>query len=130
MNVVAVIGRLVDDPQIRQTPGGKSVATFRIACNRKRDEADFFNVVAWERTAEFICQYFGKGAQIGITGRMQSRNYKDKQGNNRTAVEIVAQQVSFCGSKPAADHSPVPPAPSAGAYMSFAQDEGDGDLPF
>lgn len=130
MNVVAVIGRLVDDPQLRQTPGGKNVATFRIACNRKKDEADFFNVVAWDKTADFICRYFQKGAQIGITGRLQSRNYQDKQGNKRNTVEIVAQQVSFCGSKPTEDHSPVAPAPSTGAYMSFAQDDGDGDLPF
>ena len=90
LNVVAIMGRLVADPQLRQTTSGKNVASFRIACDRngRRDangqsNADFFDVVAWERSAEFVCRYFQKGSLIAIDGRLQSRTYQDKQGNNQ-----------------------------------------------
>ncbi len=103
LNVVAIMGRLVADPQLRQTTTGRSVATFRIACDRNRkgpdgqSQADFIDIVAWERTAEFICRYFTKGSLIAVDGRIQTRNYQDKNGNNRTAFEIVANNVNFAG---------------------------------
>ena len=155
LNVVAIMGRLVADPQLRQTTTGKNVASFRIACDRGRrdangqNQADFFDVVGWERSAEFVCRYFQKGSLIAVDGRLQNRQYQDKNGNNRQAVEIVAQNISFTGSKsqnqgmgapamsapapaeyarPAAQ--PAAPAYSAGSNDDFALIEDEGDLPF
>ena len=105
LNVVAIMGRLAADPQLRQTTTGKNVASFRIACDRGRrdangqSQADWLDVVAWDRTAEFVCKYFQKGSLIAIDGRLQSRQYQDKNGNNRTAVEVVANNVNFAGPK-------------------------------
>ena len=101
LNVVVLMGRLVADPQLRQTTTGKNVASFRVACDRGRrdangqNQADFFDVVAWDRSAEFVCRYFQKGSMIAIDGRLQSRNYQDKSGNNRTAIEIVASNINL-----------------------------------
>ena len=155
LNVVAIMGRLVADPQLRQTTTGKNVASFRIACDRGRrdpngqSQADCFDVVAWERSAEFVCRYFQKGSLIAVDGRLQSRQYQDKNGNNRQAVEIVAQNINFTGPKsqnqgmgapamsapapaeyarPAAQ--PAAPAYSAGSNDDFALIEDEGDLPF
>jgi single-strand DNA-binding protein len=101
MNIVVEMGRLVADPELKQTQAGKAVCSFRIAVDRagKDKGADFFDVVAWEKTAEFICKYFQKGGMIAITGKLQSRQYQDRSGNNRTAIEIVANNVDFCGGK-------------------------------
>ena len=105
LNVVAIMGRLARDPELRQTTTGKNVASFRIACDRGRrdangqSQADWLDVVAWDRTAEFVCKYFQKGSLIAIDGRLQSRQYQDKNGNNRTAVEVVANNINFAGSK-------------------------------
>ena len=107
LNVVAIMGRLAADPQLRQTTTGKNVASFRIACDRGRrdangqSQADWLDVVAWDRTAEFVCKYFQKGSLIAIDGRLQSRSYQDKNGNNRTAIEIVANNVNFAAPKSA-----------------------------
>lgn len=82
LNVVVLMGRLVADPQLRQTTTGKNVASFRVACDRGRrdangqNQADFFDVVAWDRSAEFVCRYFQKGSMIAIDGRLQSRNFR------------------------------------------------------
>lgn len=109
LNVVAIMGRLAFDPQMRQTTTGKSVATFRIACDRGRKDAhgqmltDWLDVVAWEKLGDFVCQYFQKGQMIAVTGRLQSRSYQDKNGNNRTVVEIVANSLNFAGGKTAAE---------------------------
>ena len=99
LNVVAIMGRLVRDPELRQTQSGKDVASFTIACDRNRKEApaDFVPVTAWDKTAQFVCRYFRKGSPIAVDGRLQSRQYQDKNGNNRTAIEIVANNVHFAG---------------------------------
>ena len=105
LNVVAIMGRLAADPQLRQTTTGKNVASFRIACDRGRrdangqSQADWLDVVAWDRTAEFVCKYFQKGSLIVVDGRLQSRSYQDKTGANRTAVEVVANNINFAGPK-------------------------------
>ena len=105
LNVVAIMGRLARDPELRQTTTGKNVASFRIACDRGRrdangqSQADWIDVVAWDRTAEFVCKYFQKGSMIAIDGRLQTRQYQDKNGQNRTDVEIVANNVNFGQSK-------------------------------
>ena len=106
LNVVAIMGRLARDPELRQTTTGKSVASFRIACDRGRrdangqSQADWIDVVAWDRQAEFVCKYFQKGSLIVVDGRLQTRTYQDKNtGANRTAVEVVANNISFAGPK-------------------------------
>lgn len=107
LNVVAIIGRFVADPELRTTTQGTSVCTFRIACERsytqkgKQRQADFVDIVAWGKTAEFICKFFQKGSMIAVDGSLQTRQYQDKQGNKRTAVEVVANNISFAGEKAA-----------------------------
>lgn len=107
LNVVAIMGRLVADPELRTTTQGTNVCTFRIACERsytpkgQQRQADFVDIVAWGKTAEFICKFFQKGSMIAIDGSIQTRNYQDKQGNKRTAVEVVANNISFAGAKAA-----------------------------
>lgn len=107
LNVVAIMGRLVADPELRTTQQGTNVCTFRIACERsyakpgEQRQADFVDIVAWGKTAEFICKFFQKGSMIAIDGSIQTRNYQDKQGNKRTAVEVVANNISFAGAKAA-----------------------------
>lgn len=107
LNVVAIMGRLVADPELRTTQQGTNVCTFRIACERsyapkgQQRQADFVDIVAWGKTAEFICKFFQKGSMIAIDGRLQTRNYQDKNGNKRTAAEVVANNISFAGAKAA-----------------------------
>ena len=131
INVVAIMGRLAADPQMRQTQSGKSVASFRVAVDRGRKDAngqnqtDWLDVVAWDKTANFVSRYFSKGSMIAVTGRLQSRNYQDKNGNNRTAIEIVAQNVSFCGNK-----KPSESKPDTAPNEQFEPVDDDGDLPF
>ncbi len=105
LNVVALMGRLVADPELRHTPQGVSVTTFTIAVDRsfvrqgEHRQADFIDIVAWRSSAEFVCRYFQKGSLIAVDGNIQTRNYQDKNGNNRKAVEIVANNINFAGSK-------------------------------
>lgn len=139
LNVVALMGRLVADPQLRQTTTGKNVASFRVAVDRGRkdangqNQADFFDIVAWDKSAEFVCRYFQKGSLIAVEGRLQSRNYQDKSGNNRNAVEVVVNKVSFAGNKEPAQSQNVDnmsvSAPVA-ASNEYTPIEDDGDLPF
>ena len=107
LNVVAIMGRLVADPELRTTPQGTNVCSFRIACDRnfarqgEQRQADFIDIVAWRSQAEFVSKYFQKGSLIAIDGSIQTRQYQDKQGNKRTAVEVVANNISFAGAKAA-----------------------------
>ena len=105
LNVVALTGRLVEDPELKTTGNGVSVCSFRIAVDRdyapqgQERKAAFINVVAWRGTAEFVAKFFRKGQMIAVNGSIQTRQYEDRRGNKRTAVEVVAGSVSFCGSK-------------------------------
>lgn len=107
LNVVAIMGRLVAGPELKTTQQGTSVCSFRIACDRnfarqgEQRQADFIDIVAWRQQAEFVCKYFQKGSLIAIEGSLQTRQYQDKNGSNRTAVEVVTSNVSFAGSKAA-----------------------------
>ena len=140
LNVVAIMGRLARDPELRQTTTGKNVVSFTLAVDRGKKDAngqnqtDWLNVVAWEKTAEFVCRYFSKGNLIAVTGRLQSRSYQDKNGVNRTAVEVLASQVSFCGEKKQENRQEErrenAPSYSQGNDADFALIEDDGDLPF
>ncbi len=101
LNKVILMGRLTDDPNLKQTPNGVSVVTFSLAVNRNynKDITDFINIVAWRQTADFVSKYFTKGQLVVVEGSIQTRSYEDKQGNKRAAFEVVAEQVYFAGSK-------------------------------
>ncbi len=105
INCAVIMGRLVADPELRTTTGGISVTSFCVAVDRnyvkpgEERQADFINVVAWRQTADFVTRYFRKGSMIAVQGSIQTRSYEDRTGAKRTAVEIVADNVSFCGSK-------------------------------
>jgi single-strand DNA-binding protein len=161
-NKAILVGRLTADPELKQTPNGISVTSFSIACDRgyttKSGErtADFLDIVAWRTTAEFICRYFTKGRPILVEGSIQTRSYVDKQGQNRRAWEIIADNVRFVESKnagggagagapqftdamappplPGGGGMPIPsgPAPSysSGSAEEFTELDDDGDLPF
>ena len=138
-NLVVLTGRLTADPELKTTSNGTSVVSFSIAVDRRyrsgeERQTDFINIVAWRSSAEFISKYFKKGSLIGIEGSIQTRKYTDKNGNNRTAFEVVANNVQFVESK--RDGSSVSAGEPAGfsnadvndfADLGDAQDD---DLPF
>ena len=105
LNVVAIMGRLTDDPELRHTPNQSPVCSFTVAVGRnyvKQGEeraTDFINVVAWRSTAEYVSRYFKKGQLIVVNGSIQTRSYVDRNGNNRTAFEILADNVHSCQSR-------------------------------
>ena len=105
VNCAVIMGRLVADPELRTTGNGTSVTSFAVAVDRRfarsgeDRQTDFIDVIAWRQTADFVCKYFRKGSMIAIQGYIQTRTYEDKNGNKRKAVELVADNVSFCGSK-------------------------------
>ena len=105
INRVVLMGRLVSDPELKTTPGGVNVTTFRIAVDRayvksgEERQADFFDIVAWRHAAEFVCKNFRKGSLIAVDGNLQSRTYQAKDGSNRYAVEVVAESISFTGER-------------------------------
>ena len=140
-NLVVLTGRLTADPELRYTPSNIPVTTFSIAVSRRykageQAEADFINIVAWRQTAEFVTKYFQKGSMIGIEGSIQTRRYVDKEtGKNRTAFEVIANNVQFVESKRDGAVAPAAEAPAsfsnAGA-SEFTDLSGgaDDDLPF
>lgn len=101
-NLVVLTGRLTADAELKITPNGILVTSFTIAVDRgygEKKQTDFINIVAWRQTAEFITKYFKKGNMIGIEGSIQTRKYTDKNGNNRTAFEVVVNNAQFVESK-------------------------------
>ena len=135
VNCAVIMGRLVADPELRTTGSGISVLSFTVAVDRgfvrqgEERQADFIDVIAWRQTAEFVSKYFRKGSMIAVQGSIQTRMYEDKNGNKRKAVEIVADEVSFCGDKNiSAAPAPTTPTitPSAEEYRDIPED----DLPF
>lgn len=136
INVAILMGRLVADPELKQTPNGVPVIAFRIAVDRAyvpkggERQADFIDIVAWRNTAEFVSKYFSKGKMIIVEGSIQTRSYEDKNGNKRTAVEVLADNVQFGESKTQQSESTPAfrPAPYAsGDFSEFADSD---DLPF
>lgn len=101
LNHNTIMGRFVSDPELRRTQTGKSVVSFTIACDKpgKDNGASFIPCVAWEKTADFINQYFTKGNPIVIEGRLESRQYETKEGKKQTVLEVVVSQAHFCGKK-------------------------------
>ena len=139
LNKITLGGRLTADPELRQTPSGVMVTSVGLAVNRRfanREDAqaqqtDFFNLVAWRGTAEFITRYFRKGSSICVVGSVQVRNYTDNQGNKRTSVDVVVDEAYFVDSKnettvsaPAEEYTPTP---STEQRFETVDDE---DLPF
>ena len=144
------MGSLVSDRELKTTGTGISVTSFRIAVERsyvksgEERKADFFDIVCWRSTAEFVCRFFGKGSLIAVEGQLQSRTYQAKDGSNRYVVEVVADNVSFIGerrensgqapyanaySQPYAEPAPAPSYQS-GSVDSFQEMPIDDDLPF
>ena len=105
MNKVILMGRLTKNPEIRYTKNQTPVASFTLAVNRRfakeNDEvkADFFNVIAWNKTGEFIGKYFTKGQQVAVVGRLQNRSWDDQQGVKHYATDVIAEEVDFADSK-------------------------------
>lgn len=118
MNSFNTIGRLVADPELTQTQGGKSCVKFRLAIDRGfkdangQRQADFANFVAWDKTAEFICSYFRKGQMIGITSQFRNNHWTDQQGNKRYDYYFAVQNTFFCG-----DRGQETSGSYAGGYM-------------
>lgn len=142
LNLVALMGRLTADPELRHTNNGIPVVSFTLAVDRRfksgeERTADFINIVAWRQTADFVSKYFRKGQLVAVDGSIQTRRYQDKDGNNRTAFEVVASNVHFAESKRDGGAAPrdeqYAPAPAAfsntdaGDFTEIATDE---DLPF
>ena len=137
------MGRLTADHELNKTQSGISVTRITVAVDRafvrqgEERQADFIDVRCWRQTAEFVCKYFQKGSMIAVQGSIQTGSYEDKNGIRRKTFEIVADNVSFCGSKneggasqrPVADAA-APAAFSNGNVSDFTADEDDDDLPF
>ena len=142
INSVVLMGRLTYEPELKTTTSGRSVIRFQMAVDRnyqsqgQERQADFIDVVAWRQTAEFISRYFHKGSMIAVEGSIQTNNFTDRDGNKRKSVEVVANQVSFCGSKAetqGANPAFSQPAPSYSTADNSDFEEivdDDDDLPF
>lgn len=141
MNKIILMGRICSDVELKTTPNGTNVCTFRIAVDRRFQQSgeerktDFFNVVAWRTTGEFVNRYFGKGRMILIEGEMQTRQYTDKSGKQSTWYEVNAERVSFTdeksGNAPATDTAPAaPPTASAPQAEPAADFAGAGSDPY
>lgn len=117
LNKVLIQGRCGNTPELKTTANGKEVATVSVAVtrNHKTDDGyitDWFTVVAWRNTANFLASHFVKGSQIIVDGTLQTRKYTDSEGKNRTVTEIVANEIHFCGSKNESASAPTTPAPN------------------
>lgn len=148
-NKVILGGRLTSDPELKTTPSGVPVTSFRLAVNRRgkgegEGTSDFFSVTAWRATAEFVTKYFHKGSSICVVGSLQTREWNDNEGRKRSVTEIVADEAQFVDSKgesgggqgyaspnltPPGYQSPAPaPAPTAAPKWETIED--DDSLPF
>ena len=150
LNSVCLMGRLAADPELRHTQTQTPVTSFRIAVDRtfqpkgQEKVTDWIDIVAWRNTAEFVSKYFRKGSMIAIQGSIQTRSYTDKEGNKRTAVEVLADNVFFGDSKRDGGNAPAvnrfdsqvpqfneaPPAFSTASSGDFEEILGDDELPF
>ena len=138
-------GRLVADPELRKTQQGTPVASYRLAVDRgykskdpNAQNADFVNIVSWRNTAEFVSRYFTKGRMMLVEGRLQMRDYTDKDGNRRVAAEVVTDNVYFCdsrkdesGTSSGGGYGPPPSGSGVPGDGGFAElSDNDGELPF
>ena len=136
LNKVFIMGRLTRDPELRRTQTGTAVASFSLAVDRDfKDKStgerttDFIDVVAWRQTGEFVSRYFTKGRMAVVEGRLQMREWTDKDGNRRRSAEVVADNVYFGDSKPAQAVQP-PSEPVQPSYYAELPDDNNEELPF
>ena len=135
-NRAVLIGRLTADPELKTTQSGVSVCSFTLAVDRRfkgqdgERRADFISIVTWRQTAEFVSRFFHKGDPIGIEGSIQTRNYEDKQGNKRTAVEVVADGAFFVGGKQTHDGGENASSGQNPGPSDFEEVDGAWDTPF
>lgn len=140
MNRVFLIGNITRDPELAETNSGVSVCRFSIAVNRGyassdgERQTDFFNVTSWRGTAENVAKYCKKGSKVAVSGSIQIRQYDDQQGNKRTAVDIIAQEVEFLNRVGGSSDydAPSAPAPQRGGKKAAALEafNDDDDMPF
>lgn len=147
MNSIVLLGRATSSIELKQTQAGKSVVNFSLAVKRPfaKDTTDFYTVIAWDKQAETLSRYVGKGDQICIRGYLQNRSWEDKDGNKRVSCEVVAQEISFCGAKASPEGNNTAPTsngsqsensgtygynPYANATPDFEKVDTDDDLPF
>lgn len=146
LNHITLMGRLTRDPELRYTQSGTAVASFSLAVERdfgSRDggerQTDFIDCVAWRQTGEFVSKYFSKGSMAAVNGRLQIRDWTDRDGNKRRSAEVVVDNVYFCESKKSRDgasgnvgaSAPAGYHQTAASGSAFAElDDGDGELPF
>lgn len=135
-NSVKFLGRLTNDIELTTTTNSV-VTNFTLARNRQKtdkdaeQEADFIRFVAWGKTAEFLSKYFSKGDRVGVEGRLQARNYTDKDGNNRTITEVVVENVEFIEKKSSSDNvKEVTPVDNSNPVVDNNSSSGDEDFPF
>lgn len=132
LNNIVLMGRLVRDPELRHTGSGTAVASLTLAVDRGyksqsgEKETDFIDIVAWRSTAEFVCKYFTKGRMVVVEGRLQVRDWTDKDGGRRRSAEVVAENIYFGDSKRAVSDSDTRPA---GEFTELPPEE-EGRLPF
>lgn len=126
LNKIVVMGRLTKSPELRHTQAGKSVASFTLAVDRDFDknQTDFIDVVCWGNTAEFVANYFSKGRTAVVSGRLQIREWTDKEGGKRRTAEVIADSVYFGDSKRETESKEEQPT------QQFTEVDDDGDLPF
>ena len=134
MNSIILLGRTTSDIELKQTQGGKSVATFSLAVKRPytKDTTDFHTIVCWGKQAELASSYVHKGEQVCIRGYLTTRTWNDNQGNKRYATEVIADELSFIANASSTEASSQPYAPSGYTTNSqnFEEIPNDGDLPF
>lgn len=135
-NKIILMGRIVADPETKTTPNGTNVCTFRIAVDRRYQkqgedkQTDFFNIAAWRQTGEFVQRYFGKGRMILVEGELTTRPYTDKNGNQATWYEVVAERVSFTGEKAQGGSNVAVGAPPVSSALDNSAVASDDDYPF
>ena len=136
LNQIVIMGRLVRDPELRRTGSGTAVTSFTLAVDRDfsgkdstEKETDFIECVAWRQTGEFVSKYFTKGRMAVVAGRLQIRNWTDKDGNKRRSAEVVAENVYFADSKKETDSAAPYAEPAPASDFAMLQDD-DAQLPF
>lgn len=151
LNLCQFIGRLGRDPEVRHTPSGDAVATFSIACGstwkdknsgEKKESTEWVNIVAWRKLGEICGEYLKKGAQVYISGKMQTRKWQDKEGNDRYTTEVIAESMQMLGGKREGSGDPAPRESNGGGSNRAPEqraapkkpsgnfDDFDDDIPF
>lgn len=135
LNHIVLMGRLTRDPELRHTGNGTAVASFSLAVDRDykgqsgEKETDFVDIVAWRSTADFVSKFFTKGRMTVVEGRLQLRDWTDKDGNKRRTAEVVAEHVYFGDSKQRFESDTASAPPASGDFREIPEDE-EGELPF